>query len=71
MPHNAYEQSQSMPSVKMADIQIGDLVFYFGDVHHVAIYIGDGKVMNAPQAHDHVRMAAIDHWPIHSIGRPG
>lgn len=71
MPHNAWEQSQSMPSVKMADIQIGDLVFYFGDVHHVAIYIGDGKVMNAPQAHDRVRMAAIDHWPIHSIGRPG
>ena len=70
MPHNAYEQSQSMPSVKRADIQIGDLVFYFGDVHHVAIYIGDGKVMNAPQAHDRVRMAAIDHWPIHSIGRP-
>jgi peptidoglycan DL-endopeptidase CwlO len=71
LPHNAYEQSQSMPSVKLADIQIGDLVFYFSDVHHVAIYVGDGKVMNAPHSGDRVRMADINKWPIHSIGRPG
>jgi cell wall-associated NlpC family hydrolase len=71
MPHNAYEQSQSMPSVRRADIQIGDLVFYYGDVRHVAIYVGDGHIVNAPQPGDYVRMANIDSWPIHSIGRPG
>jgi peptidoglycan DL-endopeptidase CwlO len=71
MPHNAYEQSQSMPSVKRADIQIGDLVFYYSGVSHVAIYVGDGHIVNAPQPGDHVRMANIDSWPIHSIGRPG
>jgi cell wall-associated NlpC family hydrolase len=71
MPHNAYEQSQSMPSVRRADIQIGDLVFYYSDVHHVAIYVGDGHVMSAPQPGDRVRMFSIDSSPIHSIGRPG
>jgi hypothetical protein len=70
MPHNAYEQSQSMPSVRRADIQIGDLVFYYSDVHHVAIYVGDGHVMSAPQPGDRVRMFNIDSSPIHSIGRP-
>jgi cell wall-associated NlpC family hydrolase len=71
MPHNAYEQSQSMPMVKRADIQIGDLVFYYSDVRHVAIYVGDGHIVNAPQPGDHVRMANIDAWPIYGIGRPG
>ncbi len=71
MPHNAYQQSRSMHSVKRADIQIGDLVFYFSDVRHVAIYIGDGHMINAPNSGDYVRMANIDTWPIHSIGRPG
>jgi hypothetical protein len=71
MPHNAYEQSQSMPSVKLADIQIGDLVFYYSDVHHMAIYVGDGHVVVAPQSGDRVRMRDIGRSPIHSIGRPG
>jgi cell wall-associated NlpC family hydrolase len=71
LPHNAAAQSHSMPSVARADIQIGDLVFYYSDVHHVAIYVGDNKVMSAPQPGDYVRMVAIDSSPIHSIGRPG
>jgi peptidoglycan DL-endopeptidase CwlO len=71
MPHNAYEQMQSMPSVRRSDIQIGDLVFYYNDVHHVGIYVGDGHVMVAPQSGDRVRMVDIDRSPVHSIGRPG
>jgi hypothetical protein len=71
MPHNAYEQMQSMPSVSRANIQIGDLVFYYSDVHHVGIYVGDGHVMVAPQSGDRVRMVDIDRSPVHSIGRPG
>jgi cell wall-associated NlpC family hydrolase len=71
LPHNAYEQSQSMPSVSRANIQIGDLVFYYSDVHHVGIYVGDGHVVVAPQSGDRVRMRDIDSSPIHSIGRPG
>jgi hypothetical protein len=71
LPHNAYEQSQSMPRVSRANIQIGDLVFYYNDVHHVGIYVGDGHVMVAPQSGDRVRMVDIDRSPVHSIGRPG
>ena len=71
LPHNAYEQMQSMPRVSRADIQIGDLVFYYSDVHHVGIYVGDGHVMVAPQSGDRVRMVDIDRSPVHSIGRPG
>jgi cell wall-associated NlpC family hydrolase len=71
LPHNAAAQRRSMPYVSRADIQLGDLVFYYSNLHHVAIYVGGGKVMSAPTFGDHVRMVAIDSSPIHSIGRPG
>jgi cell wall-associated NlpC family hydrolase len=70
LPHNAAAQRRSMPYVSRADIQIGDLVFYFNDIHHVAMYVGDGHVINAPNFGDVVRMTGIDTWPVHSIGRP-
>jgi cell wall-associated NlpC family hydrolase len=61
-----------MPYVDRADLQVGDLVFYYSDIHHVAIYVGDNKVMQAPAAGDNVRMTDMDKTgPIHSFGRPG
>jgi cell wall-associated NlpC family hydrolase len=71
LPHNAAAQRRSMPYVSRANIQLGDLVFYYSNLHHVAIYVGNGKVMSAPTFGDHVRMVSMDVMPIHSIGRPG
>ena len=72
LPHNAAAQRRSMPYVDRADLQVGDLVFYYSDIHHVAIYVGDNKVMQAPAAGDNVRMTDMDKTgPIHSFGRPG
>jgi hypothetical protein len=71
LPHNAAAQRRSMAYVDRADLQIGDLVFYYSDLHHVAIYVGGGYVMHAPQTGDVVRMARMDMSPIHSFGRPG
>jgi cell wall-associated NlpC family hydrolase len=71
LPHNAAAQRRSMPYVDRANLQVGDLVFYHSDLHHVAIYVGDGKVMQAPQSGDVVRMTKMDYGsPIHSFGRP-
>jgi cell wall-associated NlpC family hydrolase len=71
LPHNAAAQRRSMPYVSRQDLQLGDLVFYYEDLHHVAIYVGDGKVMSAPTFGDFVRMVNMDSSPIHSFGRPG
>jgi cell wall-associated NlpC family hydrolase len=71
LPHNAAAQRRSMPYVSRANLQLGDLVFFYSDLHHVAIYVGGGKVMSAPTFGDHVRMVSMDAMPIHSIGRPG
>ncbi len=30
------------------DLQVGDLVFFFNDLHHVGLYAGNGQVIHAP-----------------------
>jgi hypothetical protein len=70
LPHNAASQRRSMPYVDRADLQIGDLIFYYSDLHHVSIYVGDGKEMTAPHTGDVVRMRVIGS-SVHSYGRPG
>jgi cell wall-associated NlpC family hydrolase len=72
LPHNAADQRRSMPYIAQANLQVGDLVFYYSDLSHVAIYEGAGYVMQAPQAGDVVRMTSMNFGaPIHSFGRPG
>jgi cell wall-associated NlpC family hydrolase len=71
MPHNALAQRQSIPVVSAANLQVGDLVFYYSDTHHVAIYEGNDKVMQAPAPGDNVRMSVMeDVGPILAYGRP-
>ena len=41
----------------------GDLVFFYGDLHHVGIYIGGGMMVHAPQTGDVVRIASIASRP--------
>ncbi len=72
LPHNAAAQRRSIPYVSRANLRVGDLVFYYSDLHHVAIYVGGGKVVHAPSFGDHVRMRVLeDVGPVHSYGRPG
>jgi cell wall-associated NlpC family hydrolase len=72
IPHQSKSQRNSMPYVSRANLKVGDLVFYYSPIHHVAVYVGDNKIMHAPAAGDNVRMADMDGaGPINSFGRPG
>ncbi|TMM33567.1 MAG: NlpC/P60 family protein [Actinobacteria bacterium] len=53
------------------ELRPGDLVFYFRDLHHVAIYVGGDWVVHAPHPGDVVRMTHIDAMPIAGYRRPG
>lgn len=71
LPHNARAQRGSMKTVSRSEARPGDLVFFYGDLHHVGLYVGDGWMVHAPTFGDVVRMQKIDLQPIHSFGRPG
>jgi cell wall-associated NlpC family hydrolase len=46
IPHSSYAQSQ-YPYVPLSQLQPGDLVTYYSPVHHVALYIGNGQIIDA------------------------
>jgi peptidoglycan DL-endopeptidase CwlO len=72
LEHYTKDQWNEGTPVSRADLQPGDLVFYYpGSLHHVAIYIGGGMVVHAPHTGDHVRMATIERGPIAGYRRPG
>lgn len=71
LPHNAARQWASVKRINRAQRRPGDLVFYYPDVHHVAIYVGEGKIIHAPRPGKRIRVDAVDYQPVRGYGRPG
>lgn len=74
LPHNALQQSRVTTPVSRANLRPGDLVYFYGDVHHVGMYAGKINgvewIVHAPTSGDVVRMRKMDDGNIHSYGRP-
>jgi cell wall-associated NlpC family hydrolase len=70
LPHNARAQWGDVQHVSRANLRIGDLVFYYSDIHHVAIYAGNGWIVHASMAGVPLQMRKIDAAPIYGYGRP-
>ena len=47
IPRVTYDQWASLPHIPMSDLQPGDLILYNGE-SHVAIYVGNGYIIDAP-----------------------
>jgi peptidoglycan DL-endopeptidase CwlO len=69
LPHNAAEQWSAIPHISRSSLQPGDLVFYSG-LGHVAIYVGNGQVIHAPQPGEVVKLASVDMMTPYGYGRP-
>lgn len=54
--HNAAGQFYSTPHVSRSQLQPGDLVYFGHPIHHVGIYIGGGKMIEAPYTGANVRI---------------
>jgi cell wall-associated NlpC family hydrolase len=48
LPHSSAMQAGYGTSVSVSELRPGDLVFYYSPIHHVAIYVGNGLVIDAP-----------------------
>lgn len=57
MPHYSGSQATMFPRVSYAQLQPGDIIAFYGDLHHVGLYIGDGMMIHAPQTGDVVKIA--------------
>jgi len=70
LPHSSRMQSTMGVPVARADLQPGDLIFFYDPVGHVGMYIGNGQMVHAPTSGDVVRIANVDQmWGWHSARR--
>lgn len=69
LPRTAAAQATVGHAVSLANAQPGDLVIYGADAHHVAMYIGNGKVVHAPHTGDVVKIASVTMMSIKTIRR--
>ncbi|HEY7101123.1 MAG TPA: NlpC/P60 family protein [Mycobacteriales bacterium] len=77
LPHYSGYQYRSGIHISRGNLMPGDLVFWAynpsdpGTIHHVAIYIGGGRIVQAPQTGDVVKISYM--WSNGYIGaaRPG
>ena len=73
IPRVTYDQVNAGTTVSLSSAQPGDLVFFYADVTHVGIYIGNGMMIHAPKPGTYVREESIYYdgeSSIHSVVRP-
>ncbi|WP_127357140.1 C40 family peptidase [Actinacidiphila soli] len=71
IPRTAEQQWRQLPYVPLARMRPGDLVVYYDDASHVAIYVGDGAIIQAPRPGRTVTVAGVGSMPILGVVRPG
>ncbi|GAA2108717.1 C40 family peptidase [Kitasatospora saccharophila] len=53
----------------IANARPGDLIIYYGDQHHVGMYVGNGQIVHAPHTGAQVRYESATVMPINRIVR--
>lgn len=70
LPHSSQAQWNSGPKVARADLQPGDLVFFYSDLSHVSLYVGNNQIIDAPRPGRQVEITSIDSMPYVGAVRP-
>jgi cell wall-associated NlpC family hydrolase len=69
LPHSSSTQSTLGVPVNRANLQPGDLVFFYSPVSHVAIYIGNGQIVQASTYGQPVAVTNLDYMPGYNSAR--
>jgi cell wall-associated NlpC family hydrolase len=72
LPHSSRAQYGATSRVSLNDIAPGDLVFFgssVGSIHHVGIYVGGGKMIDAPETGRNVQYAYAFRGDLVGVGR--
>ena len=70
IPRTSQEQWRLLPRVPVTRMRPGDLIIYNADASHVALYIGDGRMIHAPRPGRHVTVAPAGSMEILGVVRP-
>ncbi|MFF0272681.1 NlpC/P60 family protein [Streptomyces sp. NPDC004330] len=70
VPRTSQEQWATLPRVSLGELRPGDLVVYFPGATHVAVYLGEGLVVQAPRPGGKVKVSPIAANPLLGAVRP-
>ncbi|MEI2811698.1 MAG: NlpC/P60 family protein [Nocardioides sp.] len=76
LPHYSVAQYQQSTPISRSQLQPGDLVFWGSSsratsIYHVALYVGNGRIIHAPRTGRPVAEESIDYWiPPNFFARP-
>lgn len=71
LPHSSRAQYAATKRVDRSELQPGDLVFFGSPIHHVGMYVGDGKMINSPETGERVGVRSMARRDYTGAGRPG
>ena len=71
LSHSATAQYSETTRVPISAIQPGDILFFGSPIHHDAMYVGNGQMVEAPHTGLDVRYASINRSDLVGAGRPG
>ena len=69
LPRTSQTQFSAGTSVSKGDLQPGDLVFYYGGITHVGMYIGNGQIVHAANPRSGVVTASVNSMPYQGARR--
>ncbi|MGW1981268.1 NlpC/P60 family protein [Streptomyces collinus] len=70
IPRTSQEQWARLKRVPLRELRPGDLVVYFPEATHVAMYVGDGEVVQAPRPGEKVEVSPLASYPVLGAVRP-
>ncbi|MFJ9966423.1 C40 family peptidase [Streptomyces avermitilis] len=70
IPRTSQGQWAALPHVPLKQLRPGDLVIYFPEATHVALYLGNGMVVQAPRPGGQVKVSPIAANPVLGAVRP-
>ncbi|MFJ2238603.1 NlpC/P60 family protein [Streptomyces sp. NPDC087859] len=70
IPRTSEEQWARLPRIPLKELRPGDLVVYFPDATHVGMYLGKGRIVQAPRTGEKIKVSPIASNPILGAVRP-
>ncbi|MEV5881533.1 NlpC/P60 family protein [Streptomyces sp. NPDC052020] len=70
IPRTSQEQWARLERIDLGELRPGDLIVYFPEATHVALYLGDGMVVQAPRPGARVKVSPIAANPVLGAVRP-
>ncbi|WP_427919120.1 NlpC/P60 family protein [Streptomyces sp. cg40] len=70
LPRTVKQMYDAGRKVAKADLQPGDIIYWYNDSQHNGLYIGDGKAIHAPRTGKNIEIAQLDSMPFYAASRP-